>query len=137
MSARGLYEQFRGKIAKKFLAIGIKYAGRDLTRQGSVNIDIPAELAVIGHVTAVEYDAIYDSKLTKARHAFAPGSRPFLMVGTGPGQTFLVGRGYRFTDRGFVDHNSKGHPVEYVEKRCSKCKSALSTETGTLKSIRI
>lgn len=117
MSARALYEQFRGKVAKKFLAIGIKYGGRDLTRPGRLNIDIPAELAVIGHVTALEYDAIYDSKITKARHAFAPGSRPLLVVGTDRGQVFLIGQGYRFTDRGFVDVDSNGRSVVYNEKK--------------------
>lgn len=116
MSARDLYQHFRGKLAKKFVAIGIRYAGRALTAPGKLNIDIPRELAVIGRVSAIEYDAVYDGKPTPARHAFAPGSRPLLVVGTDRGQTFLVGTGYRFTDRGFVDINSHGQRIEYREK---------------------
>ena len=114
--AARLYERFRGKIAKKFMAIGIRYAGRALTEQGRINIDIPSELAVVGHVSAIEYDAVYEGKLTKARHAFAPGSRPLLAVGTERGQSFLIGRGYLFTDRGFVDLNTHGQRIEFDEK---------------------
>lgn len=116
MNARKLYENFRGRIAKKFLAIGIRYGGQYVTRAGRINLDIPHELAIIGHVSAIEYDAVYDGKLKKARHPFTPGSRPFLAVGTDRGQVFLIGRGYRFTDRGFVDFNARGESVEYNEK---------------------
>jgi hypothetical protein len=132
MSARQLYERFRGKLAKKFLAIGIRYAGRALTEPGKLNIDIPAELAVIGHLSALEYDAVYDGKLTKARHAFAPGSRPLMVVGTDRGQTFLIGRGYRFTDRGFLDFNAQGQAIEYLEKKCPKCGGARVDQTGKI-----
>jgi hypothetical protein len=124
-AARQLLQRFRGKLAKRFLAIGIRYAGKDLTRPGKLNLDIPAELAVIGHVTAIEYDAVYDGRLTKARHAFAPGTRPLLVVGTDRGQAFLIGTGYRFTDRGFVDYDSRGTPIDYHEKsgRITKIRS--------------
>ena len=114
--ARALYERFKGISAKRVLGIGIRYGRRWLTRQARLNIDIPEQLAVIGKVTAIEYDAIYDKKFTPARHAFAPSARPLLVVGTDRGQVFLIGCDYRFTDRGFMDFDKSGRAIEYFEK---------------------
>lgn len=114
-SARTLYERFKGLAAKKVLAIGIRYGSRWLTRKGKLNIDIPEQLAVIGKVSAIEYDAIYDRQFTPARHAFAPSAKPLLVVGTGRGQVFLIGTDFRFTDRGFIDFDKSGRAIEYVE----------------------
>lgn len=115
-SARTVYERFKGISAKRVLGIGIRYGRRWLTRQAKLNIDIPEQLAVIGKVTAIEYDAIYDKKLTPARHAFAPCARPLLVIGTDRGQVFLIGTAYRFTDRGFIDFDTSGRAIEYFEK---------------------
>ncbi len=98
------------------LRIGIIFGGRAITQPGRLNIDIPRELAVIGRVKAIDYDAVYDGALTPARHAFAPGARPLLMVGVDRGQVFLVGKNYRFTDRGFIDYDSRDRKIEYNEK---------------------
>lgn len=115
MTARQLYERFGGRFTSKLLQTGIRYAGRWLTKPTRPAIDIPKEFAFIGHVTAIEYDARYDGKFQPARHAFAPGCRPLLAVGVGRGQAFLVGDGYRFTDRGFVDFKGET-AIEYHEK---------------------
>lgn len=95
---------------------GIRYAGRWLTQPSRPAVDIPSEFAYIGRVYAIEYDAYHDGKFKKARHAFAPGSRPLLAVGVGRGQAFLIGDTYRFTDRGFIDYNAHDQPVEFHEK---------------------
>lgn len=116
MSARTLYERFKGLSAKKVLGIGIRYGSRWLTRKARLNIDIPEQLAVIGKVSALEYDAIYDRKFTPARHAFAPTARPLLVVGTQRGQVFLIGTGFRFTERGFVDFDQHNRAIELNEK---------------------
>lgn len=113
--ARNLYERFKGVSAKRVLGIGIRYGRRWLTRRAKLNIDIPEQLAVIGKVTAIEYDAIYDKKFTPARHAFAPSARPLLVVGTDRGQVFLIGSDYRFTDRGFMDFDKNNRAIEYLE----------------------
>jgi len=116
VSARTLYERFKGLSAKKVLGIGIRYGSRWLTRKARLNIDIPEQLAVIGKVSALEYDAIYDRKFTPARHAFAPTARPLLVVGTQRGQVFLIGTGFRFTERGFVDFDQHNRAIELNEK---------------------
>lgn len=115
MSARALYQRFTGLSVKKVLGIGIRYGQRWLTRKARLNIDIPEQLTLIGRVTAIEYDAIYDKKYTPARHAFAPCARPWLAVGDGRGQVFLIGSHYRFTDRGFLDLDPSGRAIEYIE----------------------
>lgn len=116
MNARGLRERFSGKTARKILSTGIRYGKQWLTRKGRVNIDIPSQLALIGRVSAIEYDATYDRKMTYARHTFAPTARPWLAVGTERGQVFLIGQDFRFTDRGFVDFDRNNRAIEYDEK---------------------
>lgn len=115
-SARDLYRRFTGKLARRVLRTAIKLSGKLITAPGNLTIDIPADLAIVGRVSAIEYDALYDGKRVKARHTFSPGCRPLLGVGSQRGQVFLIGTGYRFTDRGFVDVNERGQSVEYDEK---------------------
>jgi hypothetical protein len=116
VSARTLYERFKGLSAKKVFGLGIQYGSRWLTRKGKLNIHIPEQLAVIGRVDAIEYTAIYDRRRTPARHVFAPSAKPLLVVGTDRGQVFLIGTEYRFTDRGFIDFDRNGRAIEYDEK---------------------
>lgn len=135
MNARQLYERFGGRFTSKLLQTGIRYAGRWLTRPTRPALDIPREFAFIGHISAIEYDARYDGQFTPARHAFAPGSRPLLAVGTGRGQAFLIGDGYRFTDRGFVDFQGD-RPIEYVEPKCPHCHGGMAGR-GTVKPLKL
>lgn len=76
---------------------------------------IPASFAIVGHVNAIEYDCTRAGKTVKARHVFAPGSRPVFAVGTGRGELFLLGTRYQFTDRGIVDFDVKGRAIDYHE----------------------
>jgi len=115
MSAQNLYQRFRGTVSRRIVAIGIRYGKRWLTRRGRANILIPESLAVIGHVNAIEYDCTRAGKTVKARHVFAPGSRPVFAVGEGNGELFLLGTRYRFTDRGIVDFNASGEAIDYHE----------------------
>lgn len=116
MSAKRLYESFKGAVARKIIRAGVRFGGQWLTDRGQVNILIPDELAIIGHVSAIEYDCTRDGKRVKARHVFAPGSRPYFAVGNGRGEMFLLGTGYRFTDRGIVDYDGQGRAIDYDEK---------------------
>jgi hypothetical protein len=114
-AASTLYQRFRGTVARKMLRIGIRYGKRWITARGAANILIPHSLAVIGHVNAIEYDCTRNGKTVKARHVFAPGSRPVFAVGSGRGELFLVGTRYRFTDRGIVDFDDAGRAIDYHE----------------------
>lgn len=116
MSVKHLYENFRGAVARRVLRTGIKLGSQWLTPKGQLNILIPDALAVIGRVNAIEYDCVRDGKTVQARHAFAPGARPALAVGTGKGEVFALGTSFRFTDRGFVDYDTQGRAVDYDEK---------------------
>jgi len=116
MSAKTLYERFRGAVTKRITQTGLRYKSKWLTRRCQLNILIPNDLAVIGTIHAFEYDCIRDGKLIKARHPFTPGSRPLLAVGDGRGEVFLLGTAYQFTDRGFIDFNTRGDAVAYNEK---------------------
>lgn len=116
MAARELYRAFRGAVARRVVRTGVRLGGEWITARGQLNICIPRELAVVGQVNAIEYDCVRDGKRLKARHVFAPGSRPALGVGGGRGELFLLGESYRFTDRGIVDFNSAGRAVDFDEK---------------------
>lgn len=116
MSAKELYERFLGRVAKRFTRTGVRVGSKWITPQGQLNILIPKDLAIVGHVNALEYDCVRDGKTTKARHAFTPGVRPLLAVGPRRGEVFLLGTGFKFTDRGFVDFDLHGRAVDYDEK---------------------
>lgn len=116
MSARELYQRFRGAIARRLTRTGLRVGNRWITAKGELNILVPKDLAIIGHVNAIEYDCVRDGRTVKARHPFAPGVRPLLAVGTGRGEVFFLGTSYKFTDRGFVDFNLDGEAIDYDEK---------------------
>jgi hypothetical protein len=115
-AARALYERFTATPVRKLFGIGIRYGTRWLTRKGKLNIEIPEQLAVIGRISAIEYDTTYNREYTEARHRFAPSARPWLAVGTGRGQAFIIGPDFKFTDRGFIDFDRSGRAIEFHEK---------------------
>lgn len=110
--ARKLYRDFRGSEATRGTRIGVRFGRMWLTREGSSNILIPEELAVIGHVARIDYVTTRDGKAVRAQHEFAGGSRPKLAVGSSPGQLFLLGDRYQFTDRGIMDISPDGRLIE-------------------------
>lgn len=116
MSARELYQRFTGKLTRRVLRTGIRYGKRWLTRRGNLNVLIPEQFAMIGRIRRIEYDCVYDGQAKIAEHVFSPGSRPVLAVGEKPGQAFILGQSYVFTDRGFVDLDSRGRRIVYDAK---------------------
>jgi len=111
-SARKLYEDFRGRTESRTLRVGVCFGREWITARGAVNLIIPAELAVVGHVAAIEYDTNRDHRAVLARHEFAGGSRPLLATGTGRNELFLIGGRYRFTDRGIMDIDTHGRLID-------------------------
>jgi hypothetical protein len=116
VSARELYRNFRGAVARSIVRTGVRFGGEWITARGQLNILIPREMAVVGQVNAIEYDCVREGKRLKARHVFAPGSRPAFAVGTGRGELFILGDMSQFTDRGIVDFTPAGRKVDYDEK---------------------
>lgn len=112
MTAGKLYRDFRGRKPGRTKRAGVRVGGKFVTARGPINIDIPKSLAVIGHVNAIEYDTTRDGRTVLARHKFARGSRPLLMVGGGHGQIFLVGSRFKFTDRGIMDIDEHGRLID-------------------------
>ena len=71
----------------------------------------PTELAVIGHVDAIEYTTIRESRLEKYRHRFRKVDRPLMCVSPDKRRLFLVDDtgGFQFTDRGIVDDSDEAN----------------------------
>jgi len=116
MSGKRLYRSFHGEDPRRNFRTGVKFGREWITAPGSVNILIPAELAIMGRLHAVEYDTRREGKTLLARHVFAPGCRPMIAAGAGRGQVFLLGTGFRWTDRGIVDFNDRGQAIDYHEE---------------------
>lgn len=93
-------------------SIGVRFGRTWLSDPGQLNLIIPETLAVMGHVASIEYDTTRDGRTMLARHEFARGSRPILTAGSGPGQIFLLGHRFRWTDRGIMDIDGRGRLIE-------------------------
>ncbi len=111
-SAADLYESFRGRKTGRTYRIGVKFGSEWLTDRGRYNLIIPADLAVMGHAAAIEYDTTRDGSTMLARHEFARGSRPILAAAPGAGQIFLLGERFRWTDRGIMDIDRRGKLID-------------------------
>ena len=116
MSARKLYQDFHDERPGKMLRTGVRFGREWITAPGDCNILIPAEMMIVGRLNAIEYDCRREGKTLKARHVFAPGSRPALAGGTKNGQLFILGERFRMTDRGIVDFDSRGRALDYHEE---------------------
>lgn len=77
------------------------FHGRDAKPSEIGRIACPAVVALkVGELDGVIYTATGDRK--KYIHKFKKSSRPLLFVSSDGKQAFILGGGYRFTDRGFV-----------------------------------
>lgn len=66
----------------------------------------------VGTVDGILYSTNRDGKMEQYIHHFRPASRPALAV-TADGKTArTVGGRFTFTERGFVDEDANGNPVE-------------------------
>jgi len=92
-----LYESFREKTPRRLSVI---------------NFEVPAAVACIGHVEAIDYRTTHGSKLALYNHKFAKGSRPLLCVSADGRCLLLLGGRYRFTERGIVDRDASGAEIE-------------------------
>jgi hypothetical protein len=96
-AAIAIYENFREKKPK---------------RLNVINVDIPAVVACIGHVEAIDYRTTHGKKLALYRHDFIVGSRPLLCVSPDGKSLLLLGGRFKFTERGIVDRDARGKEVE-------------------------
>lgn len=115
MSASKLYQRFHGEAGSKRFRTGVRFGSEWITEPGECNILIPASLAQMGRLTAIEYDTRRDGRTVLARHVFAPGCRPLIAAGKGFGEVFLLGNRYRWTHGGIVDFDLRGQPIDYDE----------------------
>lgn len=90
-----------------------RFTGHQAEVVGEVDApEWPEVLNLVGEVFAIEYDTVRDGKYEKYRHEFHKKSRP--LFGTSPDGKMLclIGGSYTFTERGIVDEDSRGKPLE-------------------------
>lgn len=88
-----LYESFREEQPRKV---------------GSVRVNMPKAVAVMGYVEGIDYRTTHGRKLTLYHHDFEAGSRPLLAVSSDGKQLLLLGGRYQFTEQGIVDKDARG-----------------------------
>ena len=76
------------------------------------DVDVPSDVAAIGHLEACDYRTTHAGKLTLYRHEFIDGSRPLLCASADGRSLWLLGGRFKFTDRGIVDLDAKGRELE-------------------------
>ncbi len=94
-----------------------KFREREPTITKKVEVNVPDQLIVMGHLESIEYKTTHGSKGKLYRHEFAKGSRPLLCTGTGRNELFLVGGSYHVTERGVVDLNTRGAEIDDDSER--------------------
>jgi hypothetical protein len=77
-----------------------------------VDVDDSGVYINVGRVDAIEYTTARDGELESYRHKFSAKARPQLVVSHDGTHTRFVGGQYKFTERGFVDHDANGDPIE-------------------------
>lgn len=96
--AKHLYEKFTGHQARNVPT--------------TLDIDDDDVFLSVGRVDAVEYTTTRDGKLESYRHRFATSSRPQLLASHDGKHARIVGGQFKFTERGFVDHDENDEPIE-------------------------
>lgn len=72
---------------------------------GVVEMSGPVDVALVGDMAGIIYIAKGDGK--KYIHQFKKTARPLLYVSSDGRHAFILGGGFRFTDRGFTDTASR------------------------------
>jgi hypothetical protein len=90
-----------------------RFTGHDLEWAEDVELpDIPAALAVIGKIDFIGYTTRRDGKTEAYKHDFSRGSKPLLCIAPDGSQIYIVGGLYVFTERGIVDTDKAGRPIQ-------------------------
>jgi hypothetical protein len=79
---------------------------------GDVILTVPGLTVACGHVEYIGYRTTHGKQTTLYQHDFAPGSRPMLASSPDGQQLFLLGGRYDFTDRGIMDVDARGRPID-------------------------
>lgn len=95
--------------AKRLFA---EFTGHDATRVNREEVPDYSTYIKVGKVDAICYTTNRDGKVEHYKHTFRRQSRP-LLVASHDGKDIRLLRGaFRFTNRGIVDHDAAGNPVE-------------------------
>lgn len=66
----------------------------------------------LGRMDAILYTTTRDGERESYKHTFKPNSRPQVLVSHDGKHIRTIGGRFTFTERGFVDENGNGEPIE-------------------------
>lgn len=105
------------KSQRETIKLFRKFREREPSIIKEVEIVIPDDLMVMGHVEFIGYRTTHGNVAKLYKHDFAKGSRPLLCTGTGKNELFLVGGRYHVTERGIVDLDLHGDEIDDDNER--------------------
>jgi hypothetical protein len=100
-------------LIEKGKSLYTRFSGHDAEIVGKIEVPKFEGVGVaIGEVDGILYTTVRDGKTEKYIHKFHAKSRPLLIVSPDGKQLGLVGGLFTFTERGIVDEDVHGRPVE-------------------------
>lgn len=105
------------KSQRKAIELFRNFREREPTITREIEINIPEQLIVMGHLESIEYKTTHGKRAKLYRHEFAKGSRPLLCTGTGKNELLLIGGNYHVTERGVVDLDRRGREIDDDSER--------------------
>lgn len=100
-AAKALYARFSGHTGEVFAEVDSNNTPGLLTDKRN------HALIIVGYLDGVMYDTVRDGKREKYIHEFANHARPLLATSHDGRSLYILGGGFRFTERGIVDRRRK------------------------------
>jgi hypothetical protein len=88
------------------------FSGNDVRGTRYVTDPGHSTFVQVGSVDGILYTTNREGKTEKYIHHFRRGSRPAMLVSPDGKMMRTHGGHFVFTDRGFVDHDTEGNPLE-------------------------
>jgi hypothetical protein len=99
--AVALYDRFSGHAGEVFAQVDA------LDVPGLLTNDTDHALIVVGKLDGVMYETVRDGRTEKYVHEFANYARPLLATSHDGRSLYILGGGFRFTERGIVDRRRR------------------------------
>lgn len=88
------------------------FTGNRATRVSKVDMPDHETYLQVGNVDAILYSTNRGGKVERYKHDFRRKSRPLLIASPDGKELRLIRGSFVFTNRGIVDHDESGNPVE-------------------------
>jgi hypothetical protein len=100
-------------LEKQGISLFKRFTGHDVEWESDIELpDAPPIMIQIGKIDGILYTTRRDGKKERYIHEFHRGSEPIFAVTPDGKMIYLIGGNYDFTERGIVDTDAAGRPLE-------------------------